>query len=48
MGKSSGLAVLALLVGIGGLGIGAYSYFIFNGQIASLDNQLAEREIVDM
>jgi len=48
MGKSSGLAVLALLVGIGGLGLGAYSYFVFNGQIAVLEGQLAERAIVDM
>jgi len=48
MGKSSGLAVLALLMGIGGLGLGVYSYFIFGSQIADLDDQLAERAIVDM
>ncbi len=50
MGKSSGLAVLALLIGIGGLGFGAYSYFIFSGQIAALgvqdDNNSGE--IVDL
>ena len=48
MGKSSGLAVLALLIGIGGLGLGAYSFFIFSGQIADVEDQFAERAIVDM
>lgn len=48
MGKSSGLAVLALLIGIGGLGFGAYSYFIFSGQIADLGDQFAERAVVGM
>jgi len=28
MGKSNGLAILALLIGLGGLGLGAYSVFI--------------------
>ena len=48
MGKSSGLAILALLVGIGGLGLGAYSYFIFSGQIEDLTDQFAERAVIDM
>ena len=48
MGKSSGLAVFALLIGIGGLGFGAYSYFIFSGQIADLSDQFPERAVIDM
>lgn len=30
MGKGSGLAILALLIGIGGSGFGIYSYFTFS------------------
>lgn len=50
MGKSSGLAVLALLLGIGGLGLGAYSYFIFSGQIAAIEvqNDNSSEEIIDL
>ncbi len=42
MGKSSGvgIAILGLLIGIGGLGLGAYSYFTFSGQIADLNKQM--------
>ncbi len=36
MGKGSGLAILALLIGIGGLGFGVYTYFTFNQTIESM------------
>ncbi|MFX1575128.1 MAG: hypothetical protein ACFFB0_20515 [Promethearchaeota archaeon] len=42
MGKSSGVvvAILGLLIGIGGLGFGVYSYFTFSGKIANLNEQM--------
>ncbi len=41
MGKSSGvaLALISLLIGAGGLGIGAYSYFTFGTRIADLEER---------
>jgi len=41
MGKSSGvaLAFISLLIGAGGLGIGAYSYFTFGTRIADLEDR---------
>jgi len=41
MGKSSGvaLAFISLLIGAGGLGIGAYSYFTFGTRIADLEER---------
>jgi len=45
MGKSSGLAVFALLIGVGGIAFGAYSYFIFNDKIAELNSQLKETSV---
>ena len=41
MGKSSGvaLALISLLIGAGGLGIGAYSYFTFGARIADLEDR---------
>lgn len=41
MGKSSGvaLAFIALLIGAGGLGIGAYSYLTFGARIADLEER---------
>jgi len=41
MGKSSGvaIAIISLLIGAGGLGIGAYSYFTFGARIADLEEK---------
>ena len=48
MGKSSGLAILGILIGIGGLGLGAFSYITFSGQIADLSDQYEETVVKDM
>ena len=47
MGKSSGvgIAILGLLIGIGGLSFAAYSYFTFSSQIADLKTQMEERSV---
>jgi len=37
MGKGTGLAVLSLLIGAGGLGFGIYIFFTFGAQIADLE-----------
>ena len=41
MGKSSGvaLALISLLIGAGGLGLGAYSYLTFGARIADLEDR---------
>lgn len=38
MGKGSGLAILALLIGIGGLGFGIFTYFTVNHTIQTESN----------
>ncbi|MFX1500911.1 MAG: hypothetical protein ACFFDH_08105 [Promethearchaeota archaeon] len=40
MGKGSGLAILALLIGIGGLGFGIYSYFTVNQTLVDIKSQI--------
>jgi len=45
MGKGSGLAVLALLIGIGGLGFGVYIYFTFNRTIESMQGDIDAFEL---
>jgi len=45
MGKGSGLAVFALLIGIGGLGFGVYTYFTFNLTIESMQGNIDAFEL---
>jgi len=47
MGKSSGvaLAIISLLIGAGGLGIGVYCYLTFGERIAELEGELEDRSI---
>ena len=50
MGKSSGvvIAILGLIIGGAGLGLGAYSYLNFQAQIDQLDDKIDDIEdIVD-
>ncbi|MFX1572023.1 MAG: hypothetical protein ACFFB0_04700 [Promethearchaeota archaeon] len=45
MGKGSGLAVFALLIGIGGLGFGIYTYFTFNQTIEAMQGDIDKFEV---
>ncbi|GAH34162.1 unnamed protein product [marine sediment metagenome] len=47
MGKSSGvaLAIISLLIGAGGLGIGVYCYLTFGERITELEGELEDRSI---
>ena len=46
MGKSSGvvIAIIGLIIGAAGLGVGAYSYITFQAQIEALDDRLDDVE----